>query len=267
VDSLSPESAASAHTILAFFLSRAAYTGPVARFRREADDEEHDFYADTFGNLNTQADMRGDSLRDWNNGASGKAFCAKWFDQSESSTKVGNHALQPLKTSQPYFNFVNNMLFFPPASFLELPEVAISAGTGSESTVSFQHGVIRNLNGGIVSKVGSAQMADVDYSRNKSIYKQVMYEKVTFYGSYAPSSVYLETFNKTHRCAYTNGDIWSPKCADETEAVANMRRRGLQGASNSTTTGKAYVGRSVDGVSLNGNFASLNVFLSPLPIM
>jgi hypothetical protein len=157
------------------------------------------------------------------------------------------------------------MLFFHATAYLELPLAAITSGTGELSTVSFQHGVIKNMDGGIVSKVGANSIDNVDYSRFNSQYKQVIYEKTSFYGIYTPSNVYLETFNTTHRCMYVDRSL-DPECIDDTLAVSFgvSKHKNDTSATRRLSVTSAFIGRSVNGSYLNGNFASLNVFSTAL---
>jgi PT repeat len=135
VDDLSTEAQSAVSLVLALYWSRSAYSGPIVRFRRSSDDVEDDFFADKDGLTVNAQGVSVWAWRDATNPPSLKVYCPVWYDQSG----FNNHARQPAKSRQPYYNFVTSLLNFAPDKFLLLPFKALVSGTTDYPyTIAFQ---------------------------------------------------------------------------------------------------------------------------------
>jgi hypothetical protein len=93
-----------------------SYTGPTFNIRRSSDNATSDFYSNAFGQIGTQLDGSGTSLKSWL--GTSTAYITTWYDQSGK----GNHATQTNTSYQPTFDFTNNQVDFTSGnSFFNLP--------------------------------------------------------------------------------------------------------------------------------------------------
>jgi len=95
LDQIAPSTKATAVAAYSFRLLTVTYMGPSVRIRRSTDNVEKDFYANTTGDLGDLYLGRGQSLKEWLNGATG--YVRTWYDQ----TGRGKHVEQTTTASQP----------------------------------------------------------------------------------------------------------------------------------------------------------------------
>lgn len=101
LDQIAPSTKASSVAAYSFRLLTVTYMGPCVRIRRATDSLEKDFYASTTGYIGEFYLGRGQTLKEWLNGATG--YVRTWYDQ----TGRGKHVEQTTTASQPTVVFSN----------------------------------------------------------------------------------------------------------------------------------------------------------------
>lgn len=101
LDQVAPSTKATVVAAYSFRLLTVTYTGPCVKIRRATDNAEKDFYASTTGDLGDLYLGRGQTLKEWLNGATG--YVRTWYDQ----TGRAKHVEQGSTASQPTIVFSN----------------------------------------------------------------------------------------------------------------------------------------------------------------
>lgn len=168
LDQIAPSAKATAVAAYSFRLLTVTYTGPCVRIRRATDSVEKDFYASITGDLGDLYMGRGQSLKEWLNGAVG--YVRTWYDQ----TGRGKHVEQATTASQPtvvlsntkgngiYFN---NQVMAGPNVFDTTTVSNMHIVIASREIVRTAHELI-NLNGTNVTGTGGRFSVHAPWSDN-----------------------------------------------------------------------------------------------------
>jgi hypothetical protein len=143
LDQVAPSTKATAVAAYSFRLLTVSYMGPCVKIRRATDNLEKDFFANTTGDLGELYMGRGQSLKEWLNGAVG--FVRTWYDQ----TGRAKHVQQATAASQPTVvlsNTKGNGVYFNNQTALAGPNVFDTESVVDMHIVTATREIVRIIN-------------------------------------------------------------------------------------------------------------------------
>ncbi len=231
----------------AFSLRRVYGTGPVVKVRRSSDNSTNDFY-DSDGML---ADVSSVRLDTWLAGSTG--FVDTWYDQSGNS----KDATQSNTSLQPTVDAYNRRINFSSTQYLTMTGGTIPLN--STYTVSAQHGLINNTNGGICGGgTNATNNRSNNFRRNTASYQNYWWNNDFNTGTYAQNNVVTWVFgNEGTAGSLTSGVT---RLYQNRINVGSNTRSGWNGLATSTD----FIGRTTNSEYLNGQLFWLTIFSAAL---
>lgn len=221
------------------------YFGPIFNIVRSSDSASSDFYTNCVGlKYTTGYNNTGTSIISWL-GSSTIAYVSIWYDQSGK----GNNATQTTPASRPYFNWLNNYIYFPSNCFLNLPNGTVPYNTSY--TVFAQHCQIANTAGGLIgSGVNGSTNRTNNFRRNNAAY--VNY----WWGNDYGSGTYL--FNNKLTWIYNTSTTTTTLYQNEV-AQTGQNRTGWNGQASNN-----FIGKTTNNEYLTGHLINVALYKSVL---